>query len=141
LTPGSVVDQAEVRRQINADDKLFDIQSIGFDEWNAVKIVTELKDEDGFDMYLMRQGMKTLNKPTKDFEDLVIGGKLRHGGNALLRYQAQSVVVRFDDNMTYMPAKRKSRTHIDGIVAAIMAKGRADADDGSIYEKQGLRTI
>lgn len=130
LTPGNVVDQDAIRRQINADGHLFDIESIGFDEWNAVKIVSELQDDDGFDMYLMRQGMKTLNKPTKDFEDLVIGQKLRHGGNALLRHQAQSVVVRFDDNMNYMPAKRKSRTHIDGIVAAIMAKGRADEDDG-----------
>lgn len=130
LTEGDVVDQQAIRRQVIADRARFDIRSIGFDEWNAVEICRQLAEEDGFDMYLMRQGMKTLNKPTKDFEDLVIGEKLRHGGNALLRHQAQSVVVRFDENMNYMPAKQKSRTHIDGIVAAIMAKARADADDG-----------
>tara|TARA_R110002074_G_scaffold21173_5_gene66087 strand:+ start:6523 stop:8295 length:1773 start_codon:yes stop_codon:yes gene_type:complete len=130
LTPGDTVDQDIIRKKINSDAQDFDIEDIGFDEWNAVNLVRVLKDDDGFDMVLMRQGMKTLALPTKDFEDMVIGGTLRHGGNPLLRHQAQSVIVRYDDNMNYMPAKKKSRTHIDGIVGGIMAKARADADDG-----------
>ena len=42
---------------------------------------------------------------------------------------ASNVVVRFDENMNFAPAKKKSGEKIDGIVAAVMAIGLAFAGD------------
>ena len=43
------------------------------------------------------------------------------------------------------PSKKKSTEKIDGIVAAIMAVGRAVASDGekteSVYEKRGIKSL
>lgn len=124
ITDGNTMDQKAIRRQVQADADIFDIRSIGFDEWNARALVQLLKDDDGLDMYLMRQGMRTMNVPTKEFEDQVFAEQLRHGGNPLLRAQLQGLIFRHDANMNYMPDKQKSRLHIDSLMAGIMALGR-----------------
>lgn len=48
-TPGTRIDQEAIRRQILDDAGLFDLQAIGFDEWNAGKLATELM-EDGIEL-------------------------------------------------------------------------------------------
>jgi phage terminase large subunit-like protein len=48
-TEGDVVDYDVVREHINILGELYDIQSIGFDTWNATQLSTQLIS-DGFDM-------------------------------------------------------------------------------------------
>ncbi|MNV98065.1 Phage Terminase [compost metagenome] len=88
----------------------------------------------------MRQGIPTLGEPTKQFERLVYSGQLDHGGNPVLRWMASNVVVRFDENMNFAPAKKKSGEKIDGIVAAVMAIGLAfaGAAEDDTHEYGGL---
>ena len=38
---------------------------------------------------------------------------------------AGNVVVRFDENLNFAPAKKRSREKIDGIVSTVMAVGLA----------------
>lgn len=130
-TDGDYVDQNAVQQAIEEALELFDVERIGFDPWNARKLVTDLQ-RDGADPDLfveMRQGIPTLGEPTKQFERLVYAGQLDHGGNPVLRWMAGNVVVRFDENMNFAPAKKKSGEKIDGIVAAVMAIGLAFAGD------------
>jgi phage portal protein BeeE len=53
----------------------------------------------------MRQGIRTLGEPSKHFERLVFAGLLDHGGHPVLRWMAGNVVVHFDRNLNFMPAK------------------------------------
>jgi phage terminase large subunit-like protein len=73
----------------------------------------------------MRQGIMTLGEPSKHFERLVYAGLLDHGGHPVLRWMAANAVVRFDENMNFAPAKKRSSEKIDGIVAGVMAAGLA----------------
>ena len=53
------------------------------------------------------------------------GGQLAHGGNPVTRWMAANVAVAQDPAGNLKPAKDKSTERIDGIVALIMAIGRA----------------
>jgi phage terminase large subunit-like protein len=51
--------------------------------------------------------------------------ELAHGGNPVTRWMASNVAITQDPAGNLKPAKDKSTERIDGIVAAIMAIGRA----------------
>lgn len=126
-TPGNYVDQAFVQQAIEEDLDRFEIQRIGFDPWNARKLYGDLvaKGADSELFLEMRQGTGTLGEPSKFFERLVSAGLLDHGGHPVLRWMAGHCEVRFDENMNFVPAKKRSRDKIDGIVASVMAAGLA----------------
>ncbi|MCO6437232.1 MAG: hypothetical protein J5J06_09115, partial [Phycisphaerae bacterium] len=60
-----------------------------------------------------------------ELEKLVVSGRLRHGGNPVLRWMAANVAVELDAAGNIKPSKKKSTERIDGIVAAVMGLGRA----------------
>jgi phage terminase large subunit-like protein len=68
-------------------------------------------------MLEVRQGILSMGEPSKHFERLVFGGQIDHGGHPLLRWMAGNTVLRFDENLNFMPAKKRSPEKIDGIVA------------------------
>jgi phage terminase large subunit-like protein len=142
-TPGNSVDYAYVRREISGvmlDEEgkplegrwdgclaeRYDIQEIAFDPYNASKLVTELGEYDGLTMVEMRQGYVTLNSPSKALENLVVNRQLRPGHNPVLNWMVRHCEVDDDPAGNIKPSKRRSRYKIDGIVALIMALGRAD---------------
>jgi phage terminase large subunit-like protein len=123
-TPGNVVDQEWIRQQILQDAADFDLKEVAYDEWNAAKIATELT-EDGVVMVKLPQNFQSLTAPTKHLEGLALSGRLRHGGNPVLRWNAGNVVLLSDSNDNYRPNKKRSRDRIDGIVALVMGLNRA----------------
>ena len=61
----------------------------------------------------------------------------------MLNWNAANVAVVEDNNGNIRPVKDKSTGRIDGIVAAIMAIGRATVgtDSRSVYEDRGILYI
>ena len=142
-TPGNVIDYGYIRRRINELADLYDIKEIAYDPWNATQVVIELEG-DGLTMVEMRQGYASLTAPSKELLRLVLSGGIAHGGNAVLRWMADNVTVRSDPAGNIKPDKgNKVSGRIDGIVASIMALGRAtvSADEPSVYEERGIRTL
>lgn len=130
-TPGDYVDQNFVKLAITEGLDAFDVRGVGFDPWNARKLMGDLQAE-GMAPELqieMRQGIQTLGEPSKHFERLVYSGLLDHGGNPVMRWMAGNAVVRFDENLNFAPAKKRSGEKIDGIVAAVMAVGLATCNE------------
>ncbi|MGQ2989509.1 MAG: terminase large subunit [Brevundimonas sp.] len=130
-TDGDYVDQDAVKLAIEDALSDYDVQLIGYDPWNARKLVGDLQKAGADpDLFVeMRQGIPTLGEPAKQFERLVYAEQLDHGGNPMLRWMAGNVVVRFDENMNFAPAKKKSGEKIDGIVVGVMAVGLAFAGE------------
>lgn len=124
LTPGRVVDHDYVRRDINRLREIYDIQEIAADRWNASQLLTQLAG-DGFQVVEHGQGFASMSAPSKEFERLVVGGNLIHFGDPVLRWMASNVAAEIDPAGNVKPTKAKSTGRIDGIVAAIMAVGRA----------------
>lgn len=136
VTEGNVVDYAQVRADIEAEIVKLGcvVSSIAYDPWNASETVQELEAA-GFNMVPVHQGYRTLSAPTKSIERQILGSTpkapmVRTGGNPIMRWMADCVEVRTDDNGNIKPVKPdrvKSSKRIDGIVAWIMAEGEAMA--------------
>jgi len=141
-TPGNVIDYNYIRQDIAKMAEELNIHEIGFDPWNATQTGVQLQ-EDGFQVVEMRQGHKTMAEPTKELEALVKSARLDHGGCPVLRWMASNVVVREDSNLNFMPDKSKSSEKIDGIVALLMALGRAiiTIESESVYSTQGIMMV
>ena len=143
MTAGNVIDYDVIRRRVNELDEMYRILEIAIDPWNATQLTTQLQG-DGFEVVTFGQGYKDMTAPTKEWEKLVVSRKLHHGGNPVLRWMAGNVAVEMDAAGNVKPSKKKSTERIDGIVAGIMALGRAmlqPEDTGSVYDKRGLLVI
>jgi len=126
LTEGDIIDQSEVRRHINARAELLGMPyEIGFDPWSARQFCEVDLPFDGFMMAQVRQGYATLSSPTKQLLELVVGGKLRHGGNPILRWMADNAVSVTDPAGNVKLDKGKATSRIDGIAALVNALDRS----------------
>jgi phage terminase large subunit-like protein len=120
-TPGNVVDYEAVRAALQAWAAEFSVQMIAFDPWNATDLVTRLQQQDGLPCVQMRQGFASLSAPTKSLEQAVLGRRLRHDGQPVLRWNISNVSVESDPAGNVKPSKTASTERIDGAVALIMA--------------------
>jgi phage terminase large subunit-like protein len=123
VTPGNVIDHGVIRDAILADAKRLDIQSIGFDPWNATQISVELQSH-GVNMAEFIQGSRSYSGPTKELGALLAARRLDHGDNPVLRVMASNLKVQRDKNLNEMPHKAQSTGRIDGMCALIMGIGR-----------------
>ncbi|MBS4191753.1 terminase large subunit [Bacillus sp. FJAT-49705] len=126
LTPGSVVDynfiKAYVIREI--EENGWNIGENCYDPYNATQFAQDMEAE-GFIPVEIRQGIKTLGEPTKNFRDLVLQKKIIHNNNPVLTWAIGNAVTRQDHNGNIMLDKEKSRQRIDPIAAGINAHTRA----------------
>ncbi len=140
-TPGNMTDYAFVRQQINEIGERYQIKEIAVDRlFQGAQLAMEL-GQDGFEMVSFGQGFYSMAAPALEFETLVKSRRLVHGGNPVLRWMASNCSVELDAAGNMKPSKKRSEGKIDGIVAAIMALGRATANEGqgmSVYETRGL---
>ena len=142
-TEGNVTDYDVIRERIRQLAERFDIREIAIDRWNSTQLQTQL-DADGFTVVPFGQGFASMGGPTRELEKLLLGGKLRHGGNPVLSWMASNVSVKQDAAGNLKPDKQKSTEKIDGIVALVMALGRAivrPESERSVYEDRGLLFI
>ena len=135
LTDGNVADYDQIRRDINALRELYNIKEIGVDRWNAMHIINDLTADD-FLITEFGQGFASLSGPSKEFERLVLGEKLNHFGNPVLRWMASNVTVKRDEADNIKPIKEDRANKIDGIIAAIMAIacGMQALDEKSVWD-------
>jgi phage terminase large subunit-like protein len=142
-TEGNVIDYDVLRAAINEDRKKYNIREIAFDRWNATQLTTQLAS-DGFVMIPFSQVFSMFAAPTKEFAAILETRKMAHGGNAVLRWMASNTAVKQDPAGNLQPDKGKSSEKIDGIVAAIMALGRAmvvNTQAQSVYKTRDIRTL
>jgi phage terminase large subunit-like protein len=98
--------------------------AIAYDPWNATHIALRLQEE-GAKMVEFRQGFRSMAAPTCELEKADHVAQPRPRGNPVTRWMASNVAVAQDPAGNLKPAKDKSTERIDGIVALIMAIGRA----------------
>ena len=123
-SPGNVTDFAHLKAAIMTICADYQVQDIGFDRFFASETVQHLQGE-GLEMVEFGQGFLSMASPTAELERMLRGGELVHDGSPLMEWQAGNVVTEMDAAGNLKPSKRRSRERIDGIVAAIMALGRA----------------
>lgn len=143
-TPGNVIDHNRIREDILELSERHRIQQIAFDPHEATGLSIQLAEEHGLPMIRFPQGTRNMNEPCRTFERLLMSGKLHHGDNPVLRWMASNVALYEDSGGRVRPDKKRSSEKIDGIVAAIIAVGRAaagPAPEESVYENRGVLVL
>jgi len=147
LTSGDVIDYDEIKSQVLADCKRYDVKEITFDPWNATQFANDLQKEGIHVDKLVKfpQTVAMFAEPTKRLlETMIPGKKIAHLGNPVLRWMASNLVVKEDNNGNKRPVKKAHAAKIDGMVALIMALGRTIANPpkaASVYETRGVLTL
>jgi phage terminase large subunit-like protein len=71
------------------------------------------------------QGFASFQSPVRDFLRMVLSRELRHDGNPVMNWQIGNLTFAQDPAGNQKPDKETSGDKIDGVVAMIMALGRA----------------
>ncbi|MCD7751550.1 MAG: terminase large subunit [Lachnospiraceae bacterium] len=138
-TEGNVIHYGFIERFIESLGKKYHIIEIAYDRWNATQMVQDLEDM-GFTMVPFGQGFKDMSPPSKELYKLLMEGNINHGGNPVLKWMAQNVVMRQDPAGNIKPDKERSVEKIDGIVALIMGLDRCirSTPVTSVYDERGI---
>lgn len=142
-TPGDVTDYDYIADAVRDANEKFNIQSIGYDPWNAAQTTSKLKNE-GIPLEPFIQGPKSYHPAIQAFDSAYISGNFRHGGDPVLTWCAANLIVRQDANMNEAPDKKKAPDKIDDMVALLMAFGRSlekEEHQESVYKTRGIRTL
>ena len=114
----------------------FELKGIFYDPYNAGNVITDLSKFYEKEMIETRQGLITLNAPTKQLRTDIIQGKTVHSNNPLLNRAIRNAITK-ENNDTIMIDKAMNRNKIDPLDALINAYTQAmyhDFDEEDINE-------
>lgn len=139
ITPGPTSDQDLIEQRIKSIIRKVpnyqeNFKEGGYDPYNALGIASRLEkpglEWDGITMTKVRQGVYTLNEPTKFIQTACLRGELKHSNNLVLNWNVQNAQVVYDKIRNLMLSKLHSTGKIDGL-AAIVTGTRCVLDAGT----------
>lgn len=123
-TPGNVTDYNYIRQDLRDLSSRFELREVPYDPFQATQLSTELLEE-GFPMVEMRPTVLNFSEPMKELEAAVLEGRFHHDGDPVMGWMISNVVCHLDNKDNIYPRKERPENKIDGVVALIMAIGRA----------------
>lgn len=123
VSDGEVIDFDAIEDDIRADAAALELVEVPYDPWQATQLAGHMLDE-GVPMVEYRQTVQNMSEPMKQFEALVLQGKLTHDGNPMMTWMISNVVCHRDAKDNVYPRKERHENKIDGPVAGIMGLGR-----------------
>lgn len=105
------------------EENELNVQAICYDKWNANTLITKLEKEH-LPLVEVRQGVYTLNTPTRTFREQLYDGNIIHAKNKLLAYAVNNAILKIDNNGVIINKNRNSE-RIDPIAALINAYTQA----------------
>lgn len=140
-TEGRAINKLAVALKLAWIKENFDLQEIGYDRWR-IEDFKSLLNQEGIELPLVPfgQGFKDMSPALDEFERMLVGRNVRHNGNPVMTMCAANAVVVKDPAGNRKVSKEKATGRVDGIVAAIMAAGRATAGAGA-EEKSFWETL
>jgi phage terminase large subunit-like protein len=135
VTDGDTTNYDVVEAEILADLRTVQLKRLSFDRWGVTQLVTHLRDALGEERVVdFAQSMAMMTAPSKEFEKVLRDGKLRHGGNPVLRWMASNAALQHGPNEQIKPDRKRSGDKIDGLIAII------EALDGSMRLRSRKRS-
>lgn len=140
-TPGDVIDYDRIEDELFADADHLEVERLSFDRWGSKMLEQHLRDG-GLTMLPVGQGFAGISPAMKETERLIYEGRLRTGGNPLLRYAFENLAVELDASGNVKPNRKRSTGHVDPAVAVVMAVESYSRETygTSVYEDRGLAT-
>lgn len=146
-TEGNTTDYDVIRRDLDAiiREHKFQVQEIAVDRlFQGLDVCRRLAEEDGLPVIEHGQGFLAMALPTKETERVILAGKMAHPDHPVLNWMISNTTVAEDAAGNRKPDKKRSTEKIDGVVAMIMAVGRALAGQGPescVYNEREMRFV
>lgn len=143
VCPGAEINYSYVEKDILAWRQQHEVRELCYDPYKAGDLISSL-DAQGVFTVEFPQRVATMSPAMKELEAAIAARRIKHDGNAVLTWMASNVVNKPNVKDNHYPDKAKAINKIDGMVALIMAVGRAmvDLESGdagpSIYETRGV---
>lgn len=122
--PGETIDYHYLYEDIEKDLERYHLKEIAFDKWNAADLERQIGPLTT--LVEFPQNMKNMSGPAKDFEAMILKGKIIDN-NPVVRWMNSCTVIYIDATGNIKPRKDgdpSSSTRIDGIITSIMALAR-----------------
>ena len=133
VVPGKVIDREWLGHWLAGQVDGLELVTVTSDRWLLTDLIQQW-DRAGLSLPLVPMGMgfKDQTGCVAAMESLVIAGRLRHGGNPLLRWSVSNVAIAMDPAANRKTDKLRSRGRIDPAVAALLAIGTAERQPAAV---------
>lgn len=145
--PGDQVDFDQIEMDMVEVSNKYAVLNWSFDQMFAPQMAQHMINKHGQQCSRFTQAPSWYNAGIRELLRALRRGDVSHGGDPVMAWQAENLVVVRDSRDLWMPDKAQSELKIDMMVAVLMAISEclfhAAEDDGkrSVYETRGLRTI
>lgn len=148
-TDGARTDFKYIENDLEIINQNHPIKELAFDPREATYLINNVMEWSSFECIEITQGPVFISEPMKELEAKVYSQTIWHNGDPVLKWMMSNVVKKQGRNSGpikyYYPTKEKNENKIDGVVALIMALGRAmlhvDNQEVSVYETRGVLTF
>lgn len=124
ITDGEIIDFRRIMDDILDISSVCEVAEVAYDPHQATMLVTALMNE-GVPVVEMRPTVLNFSEPMKIVEGLIRARKLRHNDDPVMTWMVSNVVATTDAKDNVYPRKERDENKIDGVVALLMAMGRA----------------
>lgn len=118
---GDQIDFAAVEQEILDWSEDYQIATWAFDPAYARLLADRLQNVHGMQVFPFTQRERYYNEPCVQFVKELRAGRIWHGNDPVLEWQAGNLMFARNNQGLVMPDKRNKVNKIDGMVAAIMA--------------------
>jgi phage terminase large subunit-like protein len=124
ICDGETINYEQVGRDILTLCDFFKVQGIAFDNYMSTLVVDPYLIPSGLRCFPQGQGWR-LGSAVARFSNMLKRHQIAHGGHPVLDAAVEGCIFRVDTAGNRWPAKDRSTSRIDPLIAAIMANGWA----------------
>jgi len=114
----------QVQEDIKEIPDTYSLREVAYDPWQATQLAQNLRD-DGVEAVEFRNTVGNMSPAMREIEGALASGRFHHPDNPVLNWMASNIVAKEDAKENIFPRKELPENKIDGMVALIMAMGRA----------------
>ena len=122
ITDSPTTDYNYIKNQILYWYDKLEILGIFYDSWNSTQLCNELINE-GLPMKAFSQSIGHFSRGTKEYERLMLSGKVVIDDNPINRFCHDNVELRIDSNGNCKPMGDHEKKKIDGVIAQLTSLG------------------
>ena len=123
LTPGNVCDYDYILNDLSVVNFFCMLEKVSYDTYNSTQFVISAT-EAGINMEPYGQGLGNFNRPTKEFERLILSDKVIIDASVMTRWCFQNVLLKEDTlHENVKPIKASKNQKIDIVIAMLESLG------------------
>lgn len=121
VCPGDSIRYADILDYCLNLAKECEVKTWAFDPNFAKVLAEQMQNEHGLNVFSFSQSPRFYNEPIRYLQKMLKDGRLIHGGDECLTWQAGNLTIVRNNKDEWMPAKLGGPFKIDGMVASLMA--------------------